>query len=137
MWVTSLTSTSTAINIDALVTLTPLGLSINYALLDCFGVGDLEALKCVFGLLDVGVGNMLQDGFIPSFIEWCLVHKVQEVLGSDQVHDREESLAVMGKLEKVILGHQSYLVTNSFYGIRSVAELVFHRTYRFFRASHR
>jgi hypothetical protein len=71
---------------------------------------------------------MLQDGLIPSnavFFEYCLVHKVQEVLVSDQVHNGEESLAVMRILEKVIFGHQSNLSTNFDDDIRSVTELVF------------
>ena len=41
---------------------------------------------------------------------------------ADQVHDGEESLAVMKILEKVIFGHQSNLITNFGDGIRSVAE---------------
>ena len=59
-----------------------------------------------------------------------MVHKVQEVLVSDQVHDVEES-AVMRILEKVIFGHQSNLITNFGDDIRSVAELIYHRVFRF------
>jgi hypothetical protein len=50
---------------------------------------------------------------------------------SDQVHDREESLTVMRKLEKVIVGHQSNLITIFVDGIRSVTESIFHGLYRF------
>jgi hypothetical protein len=62
---------------------------------------------------DVGVGgtvNVLHNRFVPSdtvSIDMGLVDKVMEILGSDKVHDGEESLAVMCILEKVILGHQS------------------------------
>jgi hypothetical protein len=54
--------------------------------------------------------NVLHNRFIPSntvSIDEGLVNKVMDILGSDEVHDGEESLAVMCILEKVILGHQS------------------------------
>ena len=44
---------------------------------------------------------------------------------------REESLAVMRILEKVIFGHQSNLITIFVDGIRNETELIFHRVYRF------
>jgi hypothetical protein len=54
-----------------------------------------------------------------------------EILGSDQVHYGEESLAVMCMLEKVVFGHQSNRQITFSDGVRRVPKEVLLRIYRF------
>jgi hypothetical protein len=58
---------------------------------------------------------------------WLIV----EILGIDEVHDGEESLAVMCILEKVILGHQSNRSIILSDRVWSVPKDVFIRIYKF------